>query len=457
MSELPFHPLANLFPLMEGAAFDELAGDIRTNGQREDIVTLDGLILDGRNRYRGCLAAGVAPRFRQFASNCGDGDDPLGFVVSKNLKRRHLNESQRAMVAARLATMRQGERTDLQPSATLPKVAQPHAAALMNVSERLLRSAKTVQENGAPALVRAVEQGRLSVSEGAIAARLNPEQQEKIAAAAEVGQKNAMRMIVKRSARDTREAALGSAQAAGNLKLPEKRYGVIVADPEWRFEPRSRETGMDRAADNHYPTSCTEVIAARDVASIATNDCVLFLWATAPMLPQALAVMAAWGFDYKTHLVWHKLRDGNARGIGYWVTGEHELLLIGTRGQIPAPAAAMCASLIAAPWQGRHSAKPEVFLQIIEREFPTVPKIELNRRGPPRLGWSAWGNVAEQTTEPVGLGACASPTHAPVTPVAHVAAGSHPSPNHDALDIPNFLRIGHPDCWRNSGTTSDDH
>ena len=93
---------------------------------------------------------------------------------------------------------------------------------------------------------------------------------------------NVTRTIVKRTARAAREAALGAALAAGNLKLPAKRYGVIVADPEWRFQPRSRETGMDRAADNHYPTSCTEVIAKRDVASIAANDCVLFLWAMEP-------------------------------------------------------------------------------------------------------------------------------------------------------------------------------
>jgi len=440
MSEVTFHPLANLFPMMEGVAFDELAGDIRSNGQREDIVTFDGMILDGRNRYRGCLAAGVRPRFRDF--NSGDGNDPLAFVVSKNLKRRHLNESQRAMVAARLATMRQGERTDLQHSATLPKVAQPQAAAMMNVSERLLRSAKTVQESGAPALVSAVEQGRLSVSEGAIAARLNPDQQQQIAAAAEADRKNAKRTVLKRLARDAREAALGAEQAAGNLRLPAKRYGVIVADPEWRFEPWSRASGMDRAADNHYSTSPTDIIAAREVPSIAADDCALFLWATAPMLPQALAVMEAWGFDYKTHLIWQKLRSGDARGTGYWATGEHELLLIGTRGQIPSPATAMCASLIGAPWQGRHSAKPEIFLQIIEREFPTLPKIELNRRGPARVGWSAWGDEAHYT--PTGAGSSA----APVTLAMHAAAGSTPGPDHSALDITNCLRIGHPDCWR---------
>jgi hypothetical protein len=84
--------------------------------------------------------------------------------------------------------------------------------------------------------------------------------------------------------------------------LPDKRYGVIFADPEWRFKPWSRETGMDRAADNHYPTSDLEVIKARDVTSIAADDCVLFLCATVPMLPQALEVMEAWGFKYTFRL-----------------------------------------------------------------------------------------------------------------------------------------------------------
>jgi N6-adenosine-specific RNA methylase IME4 len=203
----------------------------------------------------------------------------------------------------------------------------------------------------------------------------------------------------KKERRANRERVLGECIAA----LPTAKYGLIVADPEWQFEPRSRETGMDRAADNHYPTSCTQVIAARDVPSIAANDCVLFLWATAPMLAHALLVMAAWGFDYKTHLIWHKIRNGAGRGSGYWATGEHEPLLIGTRGKVVAPATAMCGSVIAAPWQGKHSAKPEIFLEIIEREFPNTPKIELNRRGPPRPGWDAWGNQVESPLPTINL------------------------------------------------------
>lgn len=193
----------------------------------------------------------------------------------------------------------------------------------------------------------------------------------------------------KKERRATHEQVLGAMQ----VSLPSQKFGVILADPEWRFEPWSRETGMDRAAENHYPTSCTEVIASRDVPSIAARDCVLFLWATQPMLPQALLVMAAWGFDYKTHLIWKKPHPIT----GYWFRSVHELLLVGTRGAPPAPAmGTQPVSVIEAKAENqKHSKKPDLFLEMIEGYFPTMPKIELNRRGPPRPGWSAWGNEAE--------------------------------------------------------------
>jgi N6-adenosine-specific RNA methylase IME4 len=176
--------------------------------------------------------------------------------------------------------------------------------------------------------------------------------------------------------------------AAKQVGLPTKRYGVIVADPEWRFEPYSRETGMDRAADNHYPTSATEIIAQRDVASIAAEDCVLFLWATVPMLREALQVMDAWGFTYKSHAIWNKVHIGT----GYWFRNQHELLLVGTKGDIPAPAMGEQFASVLTIARKEHSAKPEQFLELIEQYFPTLPKIELNRRGPPRPSWHAWGN-----------------------------------------------------------------
>ncbi len=437
---IPFHDYADIFPLIEGAEFAELVADVKANDVRDKIVIWEDAILDGRNRYRAAVAAGLIEQddtpdrgryFQRFVREV-DGD-PLKFVISKNLKRRHLNDDQRRMVAAKLANMGRGRPSE-NPAECGIKVAD--AAGMVNVDRAGTERARTVLAKGEPELQAAVERGKLTVAAAAQATKLDPEIQRRIAEEAQAGKANAARTVIKQESRAERERELGEKQTA----LPTKKYGVIVADPEWRFEPWSRATGMDRAADNHYPTSCTEVIAARDVPSIAADDCILFLWATAPMLDQCLVVMDAWGFSYKTHMVWHKLRNGEGRGPGYWVTGEHEPLLIGTRGKIPAPATAMCGSLIAAPWQGRHSAKPEIFLEIIERQFPSLPKIELNRRGPARPGWDAWGN--ELAFKKADL-----PPHDPQTSEiveTTAAAGSDPAAA-PFEEIPSCLRIGHRD------------
>jgi N6-adenosine-specific RNA methylase IME4 len=137
---------------------------------------------------------------------------------------------------------------------------------------------------------------------------------------------------------------------------------------------------------------------ALDLASIAAPDSVLFLWATEPTLMLAGEVMAAWGFEYKSHIVWLKKdRRGekDRAGTGYWNRCVHEILLIGTRGKVPAPAPGTQEdSVIAAP-VGEHSAKPKAFAEMIERLFPNLPKVELFRRGKPRPGWDAWGLEAE--------------------------------------------------------------
>jgi N6-adenosine-specific RNA methylase IME4 len=195
-------------------------------------------------------------------------------------------------------------------------------------------------------------------------------------------------------AKQQRRAQLEGELGTKILALPTKQYGLGVADPGWRFEPYSRITGMDRAADNHYATSPLEQIKALSVASIMAKDSALFLWATVPMLPQALEVLAAWGFAYKSNFVWVK----NRAGTGYWSRNKHEHLLIGTRGQIPAPApGTQWPSAIEAP-VGRHSEKPAIFYEIIESYYPTLPKVELFARAA-RLQWDCWGFEAPTIQE----------------------------------------------------------
>jgi hypothetical protein len=107
--------------------------------------------------------------------------------------------------------------------------------------------------------------------------------------------------LLKKRQRQNREAALAERTRAAAERLGRKFYSVIYADPPWRFEPYSRETGMDRAADNHYPTMTIEQLRALKIP--AAKDAVLFLWTTAAMLDDALSVMKAWGFAYKSNFV----------------------------------------------------------------------------------------------------------------------------------------------------------
>jgi len=198
-----------------------------------------------------------------------------------------------------------------------------------------------------------------------------------------------LRNEVKQIRRAERVIELAAETERAAADLGGKRYNVICADPPWRFEPYSRGTGMDRAADNHYPTMTLEAI--RDLAIPAADDCVLFLWTTAPMLRIAtLMLLDAWDFEYRSAMVWVK----NRAGTGYWFRNKFEPLLIAVRGDVPAPAPGQqWESVIEAP-VAEHSAKPEIFLEMIEAYFPQLSKIELFRRGPARQGWDAWGNEA---------------------------------------------------------------
>jgi hypothetical protein len=143
---------------------DALAADIKANGLVEPITMLDGTILDGRCRWDACARAGVEPHAVQYR-----GSDPVGFVVSMNLKRRHLDESQRAMVAARLATLKDGQR-QVGKFADVPTQAQ--AAERLKVSERSVRDARTVLDHGSPDLTAKVDKGEVAVSHAAKIIRL---------------------------------------------------------------------------------------------------------------------------------------------------------------------------------------------------------------------------------------------------------------------------------------------
>ena len=192
--------------------------------------------------------------------------------------------------------------------------------------------------------------------------------------------------------KDAKRAALPSYQAAEPGVLPAGPFQVIYADPPWAYEDRPLDN--HRSPSAHYPTMATERIAALPIAGRAdATGAVLYLWATAPCLPQALEVMRAWGFSYKSQLIWDKERPG----LGYWSRNRHELLLIGTCGIVPPPHEGLrIESIVQIKRSSKHSEKPAQFTRIIESYHPNAArKLELFARGTARAGWDAWGNEAE--------------------------------------------------------------
>jgi hypothetical protein len=133
------HPAADAFPLMDGAAFQSLVADIKANGLQRPIELLGNDIIDGRNRLRACEMAGVTPRFRSVMTN-----DPIGYVVSANIARRHLTTAQRAAVAAELATLREGRPQKTGSNDPVSEVSIPQAAALLSVGTASVKRAKRV-------------------------------------------------------------------------------------------------------------------------------------------------------------------------------------------------------------------------------------------------------------------------------------------------------------------------
>lgn len=147
---LEFHPIADIFPLMEGAEFDAFVADIKTNTVRDPVVLYQKKILDGRNRYRACVTLGIEVPTIDLTEG-----EPVAYVISKNVHRRHLSDASRAVVAAKLETAKVGR----PKNGGNPPITRKRLATLMNVTEDSIKSAHKVLAEGTPEEVKAVEVG----------------------------------------------------------------------------------------------------------------------------------------------------------------------------------------------------------------------------------------------------------------------------------------------------------
>jgi hypothetical protein len=331
------HPLSEIFPAMEGTEYAALVADIEAHGQIQPLVMYQGKILDGRNRARACEKLGIKPKTTDYR-----GTDPLGYVLSLNLSRRHLSESQRAMVAARVSELseRGGDRRSAHQEANLqskPTIAT--AAKALNVSPRSTRDARKVVEKATPALRKAVERDEIPVS---TAAKLVDEPASTQKAAADGG-KTVAREIVATIEKQKQEAHDSPAPFVRTLGLEvppeimariEKEQGLIdkmskqLAELKRTYSEYEKLTGVEQFGtrghlSSSFRTAINElnVLRGRRPASICPH-CKLL-----PELQPTCACCRASGFIGETELGRVEkclLAEGDDAGV--WAQGKWRTL-----------------------------------------------------------------------------------------------------------------------------------
>lgn len=371
----------DLLPPLSTDEFSALKADIKERGVLMPIfVDEDGNILDGNHRHK------IDPKSpRKVVKGLTDAEKQA-FVFRANFTRRNLSPAQKKEALKKMKAIAKALREE-----NAKKWTQPNVAAALGVARETVRdwftkvgtttggsangcrpdARVTVPAAQHPAIVSRVQSG---------------DSQEQIAADYGVSQQTISKIVRKytKVQDEVKRVAALSTSAPSSIEP----LTVLLADPPWKYDFAETDS---RSIDSHYPSEsvgdiCRDI--SRSWAPKIASDCVLFLWATAPKLREAMQVMDAWGFEYKTNAVW----DKEIMGMGYWFRGQHELLLVGAKGHPSPPEQNLRCSSVFRARRGKHSAKPVCVHESIEKMFPGAIKGEMYQRKA-RKGWIGFGNA----------------------------------------------------------------
>jgi N6-adenosine-specific RNA methylase IME4 len=352
---MKYHPIADIFPMFDKKQLQELSDDIQANGLKEPIWIYEDKILDGRNRFEACKLAGVEHKFKSYGGN-----SPTSFVISLNLKRRHLTDSQKACVSAEALPWLEKEaekRLHLSKGRgvkgseivhDLKGRSDDQAGSLTGVSGRYVADAKAIKEES-PEEFEAIKRGEKTISE------------------------------VKKKIKKT--------ETLKRIKeFPSEKYRVIYADPPWSYNDKCDDGSIQSGgAEKHYPSMTIPQLCDLPIENICDENAVLFMWVTSPLLFECQPIFESWGFRYKASFVWDKIKHN----MGHYNSVRHEFLLICTKGSCTPDKAELFDSVQSIE-RTKHSEKPEAFRKIIDTLYPHGKRIELFARRKSD-GWDNWG------------------------------------------------------------------
>jgi N6-adenosine-specific RNA methylase IME4 len=348
---------------MEGKEYETLCKDIAQNGLLESIwLHPDGGIIDGRNRYRACQEVGIAPKFRTWNGN----GSLVGFVLSLNLHRRHLNSGQRAGLAVRVEPMFAEEAKERQRQSALNN--QPQS---LN-PEKIPDSEKGDARDAAAVAVGT--NGRY-VSDMKRMNRDTPEIFEQVMTG-EISITDAKKKIARGN----------QPSPADSSPLPKDKYRCIVIDPPWPMKKIERSERPNQGVELDYPVMTLDEIKQLPINDLAHADgCHLYLWVTQKYLPFGLELVQAWGFNYQCLMTWRK----NVGITPYSWMYDTEHVIFAKMGSLPLKQLGLRLS-----FDGKvngHSVKPEIFFNDRVLLASPEPRLEMFARKK-REGFTVWGN-----------------------------------------------------------------
>lgn len=368
---LPVHDLALLFPPMTDEELSDLRADISANGIQQPIAVWRGSIIDGRHRYQICRELGIEPPIQEI----DDDADPVRFVLSANMHRRHLNESQRGLIWADLRSIAGEESTNPYFSS----LTREEAGGVLGVGTGTLTLSTRVVRNGAAGVKEAVRQGTLRVWDAAQMVDRPHEVQEFAVRAVEAGE--ARTAVAAVNALDRRVLA------ENPPALPSGVYRTVVIDPPWPMTKIAREVRPNQQGFD-YPTMSIDEIAALDVPSRLADDAHVFLWTTQKFLPAAFDLLGSWNLNYRFTMVWHK--PGGIQ-IHNYPQFNCEFVVVGTKGSPIFTDLKSFNVAFEADRQG-HSVKPAEFYDVLRR-VTASPRLDMFSRREID-GFETWGNEA---------------------------------------------------------------
>lgn len=340
-----------------------LEASIVSEGCRDPLITWNGTIVDGHNRYAICQKHGI--EFDTIEMEFVDAEAAMDWMDANQLGRRNLTPDQRSLLRGR--RYNRTKKTMSAAGSMKGKASAEVAQASVNTAATLAKqhgvSERTIKNDGKKA--EAIEQ----------LAKTKPE-----SARAVVDGKKKFNEVA-------REIKLESVKESA--KLPDAKYRVIYADPPWKYGDQLTEAYG--AVKYHYPAMTISEMCDMPIKQLTEPDAVLFIWVTSPLLEECFPIIKSWGFKYKTSFVWDKVKHN----MGHYNSVRHELLLICTKGSCMPDAKELIDSVQSIERTNKHSEKPEEFRAIIDRLYLHGKKLELFRRGKAPKGWEVWGNESK--------------------------------------------------------------